>query len=143
MKYTYLLLVFVLFSCATGKDKKTTTMQNLTVEVDIVKNQMPTTDGKSNNYAIVKLHAGGDTLQENWSLSQFTLMNENKDVLHQINGQNIDSSNSHKSALGMNINVRDLPADIPATVLVRVIFLSDSKNEFSFETDPIQPMVVQ
>ncbi len=143
MKYTYLLLIFVLFACATGKNKKTTTMQNLTVEVDIIKNQMPTTDGKSNNYAIVKLHAGGDTLQENWSLSEFTLMDENKAVLHQINGDNIDTSNSHKSDLGMNVNVRDLPADIPTTVLVRVDFVSDSKDELSFETDPIQPMVVQ
>ncbi|MGM0479132.1 MAG: hypothetical protein ACQERC_07890 [Bacteroidota bacterium] len=143
MKYIYLLLGLTLLACATGKNKQNTAMQNLTVNVDIIKNQMPTTDGSNNNYAIVKLHAGGDTLQDDWSLAEFTLMDEDEAILHQIDGQKIEDSDVHASALGKNINVRNLPGDIPSTVLVRVDFVSTSGDEFSYKTDPIRPKVVQ
>lgn len=143
MKYIYFLLSITLFACATGKNKENSTMENLTAEVEIIKNQMPTTDGKSSNYAIVTLHANGDTLQKNWKLTEFILMKEDKEVLQKLTDKEINSSYAGKGELRQNLSVRNLTGDMTMNVIVRVKFITESKDEFIFETDPFQPMVVE
>lgn len=132
----------ILFSCATSKQTNPN-MKKWKVDIEVIVNNMPTTDVGSKNYAIVTFDAGGDTLRENWKLTEFVLKDENKEVIQKISNNDLNDEFSGKGATQRKINVRDLPHSFQGKVIVSVLFVSDEKNEFYHETDPIQPMIVE
>lgn len=142
MRLIYILSAFFLFSCATSKQSNPN-MKKWSVDVEVIVNNMPTTDVGSKNYAIVTFDAGGDTLQENWKLTEFILKDQHKEVIQKITDQELNDEFSGKGTTQRKINVRNLPHSIQGSVIVSVLLVSDKKSEFYHETDPIQPMIVE
>jgi hypothetical protein len=125
------------------KSEPNPNIEKLSADVEIIVNKMPTTDSGSKNYAIVTFDAGGDTLLDNWKLTEFILKDENKNVLQELPEKELNTSYEGKGRVQMKVNVRNLPSSIPQTVIARVTFKSDGNTEFTFESNPMNPMVVQ
>lgn len=141
MKLISILSLFILFSCATHKNQSKTDIQNMTVAVEIIVNNMPSTDDSSQNYAILTLNSEGDTLKEAWSVFEFTLKDENGVVLQEQS--EIPAEFKGKGKTQAKYNVRNLPATIPSIVIVDVIMETEGGSRFSTTTDPIHLTIVE
>lgn len=134
--------IISLMGCATGK-KATSIQENIGASIEVIVNNMPTTDVGSKNYAIVTFSANGDTLAANWKLVDFTLLSLDKTSLFTAGQNELKTEFSGKGNLQVMTNVRNLPGKMPNQVIVQVNFVSDQKTEFFMESDPITPTVVQ
>ena len=143
MKTLSILSFLILLSCATKKNQSNPNMEKLSADVEVIVNNMPTTDSGSKNYAIITFAAGGDTLINDWKLNEFVLKNENNEIIQRKLSKELNSNFSGKGKTQMKINVRDLPKSIPSTIIVSFTLISDEKSEFYMESDPIQPMIVE
>ena len=133
----------LLFGCGIGKGTTNPNMNKLSVDIEVIVNNMPTTDSGSKNYAIITFEAGGDTLIENWKLADFKLMDQDKSELFFAEKEEIKDEFGGKGRIQRKINVRNLPKNLPNTVIAAVTFISEGNNEFYYESDLLTPMIVE
>lgn len=143
MKLLSVLSLFILFSCATQKSQSKVDTKNMTVSVEVIVNNMPTTDSNSKNYAIITLETGGDTLSDNWRVSTFILKDENDNILQEQSNEDLSMEFKGKGKSQMKYNVRNLPSSIPSTVIIEVTMEAKEGGEFKTTSDEIQPMIVE
>lgn len=143
MKLLALLSFVLFFSCATHKNQSKVDTKNMRISVEIIVNKMPTTDSGSNNYAIVTLDNGGDSLVTNWRVSRFTLKDESNEILQKQALEDLSMEFKGKGKTQMKYNVRNLPSSIPSTVIIDVTLEAENGGQFETTTEPISPMIVQ
>ncbi len=143
MKIVSLFSLLVLFSCGTKKNQSNPDIKTMTASVEIIVNNMPTTDGSSKNYAIVTLDNGGNPLSTDWSVSQFVMKNVEDEVIQSLSSEQLSMDLSGKGKTQMKYNVRNLESSIPSSVIIEITLKSAEGAKFETTTDPIKPTVVQ
>ncbi len=143
MKILLVLSLLVLFSCGTKKNQSNPDIKTMTASVEIIINNMPTTDGSSKNYAIVTLDNGGNPLSADWSVSQFVMMNAEDEVIQRLSKEQLSIDLSGKGKTQMKYNVRNLASSIPSSVTIKITMASADGAKFETTTDLIKPTIVQ
>jgi hypothetical protein len=145
MKILYILPFLFASACSVQQEIQSSKMdiENMKATAEIYINNMPTMGDPPSPYAIITLTKGEDTLKHDWSLSSFTLMDDEGTVLQQLINQAISVEYTRKLKTSQAITVRELTSPLPTQVSIRINIINENGLVHELEIDHIAPMYLE
>jgi hypothetical protein len=145
MRTLYLIPFLFALACAVQQEiqPSKTDIENMTASAEIYVNNMPTMGDPPSPYAVITLTADGDTLQNNWDLSRFTLLNTEGEILQQLSHETITVEYTRKLKTRQAIIIRELTSPLPPEISIRINIINENGRVHELEIEHVYPIYLE